>query len=101
MPVVDRYNRICVSLPRVTALTEKRKKLINDRLKQYSMVEIEEVFLLAEASDFLKGVKGGWKANFDWLLNENNFIKVLEGNYNNKSTSPPNEDKKKYGGTYL
>lgn len=85
-PVVERYNRICVSLPKVTAITDKRKKLINARLKQYSMVEIEEVFLLAEASDFLKGAKGNWKANFDWLMNESNFVKVLEGNYNNSIT---------------
>lgn len=90
-PVVERYNRICVSLPKVTALTDKRKKLINARLKQYSMVEIEEVFLLAEASDFLKGVNGKWNATFDWLMNENNFIKVLEGNYNNKITNTHKE----------
>lgn len=89
MPVVERYNRICVSLPKATALTDKRKKAINARLKQHSMVEIEEVFLLAESSDFLKGVNGGWKATFDWLMNENNFVKVLEGNYNNKITNSP------------
>lgn len=86
-PVVERYNRICVSLPKVTAITDKRKKIINARLKQYSMVEIEEVFMLAEASDFLKGTNGKWNANFDWLMNENNFVKVLEGNYNNKITN--------------
>lgn len=97
--VVERYNRICVSLPKITALTEKRKKLINARLKQYSMVEIEEVFLLAEASDFLKGVNGNWRATFDWLMNENNFIKVLEGNYKNKSDTKQKQTK--YGGTYL
>lgn len=91
MPVVERYNRICVSLPKVTALTDKRKKLINARLKQYSMVEIEEVFLLAEASDFLKGTNGKWNATFDWLMNENNFVKVLEGNYNNKITNTHKE----------
>lgn len=85
-PVVERYNRICVSLPKITTLTEKRKKAINARLKQYSMVEIEEVFLIAESSDFLKGTNGRWKATFDWLMNENNFVKVLEGNYNNKAT---------------
>jgi hypothetical protein len=88
-PVMERFNRICVSLPRVTALTDKRKKVINARLKQHSMVEIEEVFLLAESSDFLKGANGKWKATFDWLMNENNFVKVLEGNYKNKLTSTP------------
>lgn len=85
-PVVERYNRICVSLPKITTLTDKRKKAINARLKQYSIEQIEEVFLIAESSDFLKGTNGRWKATFDWLMNENNFVKVLEGNYNNKTT---------------
>lgn len=89
MPVVERYNRICVSLPKVTAITDKRKKAIKARLKQYSMVEIEEVFLLAERSDFLKGTNGKWNATFDWLMNENNFVKVLEGNYENKIANTP------------
>ena len=88
--VVERYNIICVSLPKVKAITDKRKKLIRARLKQYSMVEIEEVFLLAERSDFLKRNNGKWTgASFDWLMNENNFVKVLEGNYENKIANTP------------
>lgn len=91
--VVDLYNGICVSLPKISALTEKRKKTIKARLKQYSMEQIEKVFTLAEASDFLKGVNGKWNATFDWLMNENNFIKVLEGNYNNKIQFQPQQEK--------
>ena len=35
-----------------------------------------------EASDFLKGKNDRkWKAKFDWLINEANMNKVLEGNY--------------------
>ena len=26
----------------------------------------------------------GWSANFDWMMDENNFIKILEGNYADK-----------------
>lgn len=99
--VVELYHKICVSFPRVQKLTDGRKRLIRARLNQFSFEHIEKVFLLAEASDFLKGVSGKWRgANFDWLLNESNFVRVLEGNYNNKN-SPPPEETKKYGGTYL
>ena len=98
--VVDLFNRICTSFPKIQKITDGRKRLIRARLNQYSLEQIEEVFILAESSDFLKGTNGKWSATFDWLLNDNNFIKVLEGNYNNKS-SPPPEEKKKYGGTYL
>lgn len=85
-PVIERYNRICVSLPKVTAITDKRKRLIKARLKQYSMVEIEEVFLIAERNDFLAGRVKEWKASFDWLMNESNFVRVLEGSYVNSDT---------------
>jgi hypothetical protein len=84
-PIVEMYHRICISLPKLREVTDKRKTVIKARLKQYSMEQIEEVFILAEASDSLKGANGKWNANFDWLMNENNFVKVLEGNYNNKT----------------
>lgn len=97
--VVDAYHKICVSFPQVQKLTDGRKRLIRARLNQFSFEHIEKVFLLAEASDFLKGTNGKWSASFDWLLNESNFVKVLEGNYNNKPSTPT--ETKKYGGTYL
>lgn len=84
--VVERYNIICASLPKVKTITNERKRLIKARLKQYSMVEIEEVFLLTEANDFLSGRVKKWKASFDWLMNENNFVRVLEGSYVNSDT---------------
>ena len=42
------------------------------------------MFNNAESSNFLKGSnKRNWKANFDWLINDNNMAKVLEGRYRN------------------
>ena len=39
--------------------------------------------------DFLKGkIKSyEWKASFDWIINPNNFVKIIEGRYDNKSAS--------------
>ena len=83
--VVDMFNDICVSFPNVKALTDKRKKAIKARLNEYSFDDIEQAFVLAEESDFLKGANPrGWKANFDWMMDENNIAKVLEGNYKNR-----------------
>ena len=81
--IKDLYNETCVSFPRLTALSDKRKQTIKARLKSYSFEQIKEVFEKAEASDFLKGSKG-FKANFDWLMKDSNFAKVLDGNYDNK-----------------
>ena len=84
--IVDMYNDTCVSLPRVTSLSEKRKAAIRARLRTHSMADIQEAFKKAEASDFLKGSnKRNWSANFDWIMNDANMAKILDGNYDNKS----------------
>ena len=82
--VVDLYHSICKSFPSVRSLSDARKKAIKARLKTYAMDDFKTVFENAEASSFLKGVDGGWKASFDWLIKEANMLKVLEGNYADK-----------------
>ena len=91
--VADLYNRICVSLPKCQSLSDKRRKHIRARLKEYSMEQLEVAFSKAEASDFLTGKKNGFRASFDWMMKStDNLKKVLEGNYDNndKSTKPSN-----------
>lgn len=83
--IIDCYNDTCVSFPKVKALSDSRKKSIKARLNTYSVEDIKTVFEKAEASDFLKGGNGrDWQANFDWLMKDSNFAKVLDGNYDNK-----------------
>lgn len=97
--IVDLYHLYCTSLPSIRVVSDKRKKLMRARWNKYNHLDIyKELFKKAEASDFLSGraVKGesSWTCNFDWLLNENNMLKVLEGNYDNKKSgsTPPTED---------
>ena len=80
--IKDMFNSIAVDLPKVKALSEARKKAINARVKEHGIDLVREAFMTAQASDFLCG-RGGdkWKASFDWIMNPNNFIKVIEGNY--------------------
>ena len=82
--VVDLYHSICISYPRIRSLSDARKKTIKARLKSYSLDDFKTLFENAEASSFLKGTEGGWKASFDWLIKESNMLKVLEGNYTDK-----------------
>ena len=83
--IVNLYKLHCPSLSDIKKITEKRKKSIKALLKAYTIEEIKEGFEKAEASDFCKG-KGnqGWKADFDFLINQNNLAKVLEGKYDNR-----------------
>jgi hypothetical protein len=91
--IKDIYNEICVSFPRLTVLSEKRKREIKARLKTYSIEQIKEVFIKAEKSDFLKGQNArNWRANFDWLINDSNMAKVLDGNYDNRKLGDTDVD---------
>lgn len=92
--VVRLYNEICFQLPKVIKVTESRKKAIRARAKQHGLKTIGEVFQKAAASDFMRGAnKSNWTASFDWIFNATNFIKILEGNYDNKKTTTNNGSK--------
>lgn len=83
--IKDLYNDICISFPKITSLSDTRKKSIKARLNTYTVEQFEEMFKKAEASTFLKGGNNrNWTANFDWLMKDSNFAKVLDGNYDNK-----------------
>lgn len=86
--VCELYHSICVSFPSVRQLSDARKKNIQNLLKTYTLDDFRTVFQNAEKSSFLKG-SSGWKASFDWLLKEANFLKVLEGNYADKGRKEP------------
>ena len=85
LKIVNMYNNTCVSFPKITKLSDSRKKAIKARLNMYSYEDFQTLFSKAESSDFLKGNNSrNWQANFDWLIKDNNMAKVLDGNYDNK-----------------
>jgi hypothetical protein len=89
--IVELFNSICISYPKVKSLSENRKKAIKARLKTYGYDTIRQVFEKAEASDFMKGKNNrNWSANFDWILKDSNFVKILDGNYDNKPVQQKN-----------
>ena len=90
--VVDMYNEICISLPRVKTLSDARKKAIKARLNKYSLSDIQQAFINAEESDFLKGSNNrNWTADFDWLMKDANIAKVLDDNYKNRGGNPQHQ----------
>lgn len=88
---IDLYHRICVSLPKVIKVTDKRKKGILNIVKKYSYEDIKQVFINLENSDFCKGKNDrGWKADLDFILREDKFVATLEGKYSSKKRSTIN-----------
>jgi DNA replication protein DnaD len=86
--IVKTYHDNCPSLPKVRDITDNRKKTMKARWKKYRTIEAFKIsFIKAEQSEFLSGRSGKWTAcNFDWLINESNMVKVLEGQYDNKAS---------------
>lgn len=84
--IVNSFNSICKSYPKVNKLSEARKKTIKARFNNgYDYQDFINLFEMAEQSEFLKGENNrSWQANFDWLIKDANFAKVLDGNYSNK-----------------
>jgi len=77
-------------------ITDNRKRAINNLLKEYSAEEVLQAMEKVHTSSFLQGNnKTGWQISFDWFTNKSNFLKVLEGNYDDKANSSNSEKEKK------
>ena len=87
--LVDMYHEKCPSLPKIKALTAARKQNLKNLLSKYTPEQIIDVFQMAQASTLLRGEANGkgyedFIAGFDWIINENNFVKILEGKYDSR-----------------
>lgn len=96
--IVDLFNTVCVSLPKVKQLTDNRRKQIRNAYQQLNG-DFKDFFESVEQSDFLTGRSGNWNGcSFDWILKPSNLIKIIEGNYANKAQSQSFQSK--YCATY-
>lgn len=89
------FNQRRGSMPEVKIISDARKKRLKSILNTHSKEDLKKVILICEKLDFMQGRNyKGWVANFDWITNPANFIKILEGNYNNNtSTNGKSESK--------
>lgn len=97
--IADTFNDICKSFDRVERISDSRKEDIATACKKFGFEQIRTAFAKAENSKFLKGeeCKGAYKfkANFNWIIKEENLKKILGGNFDNepgrteKQSKPP------------
>ena len=60
-------------------------KLLCALVNDYGLDAVLATIARVRNSDFLCGQgENGWTANFDWLIKPDNFLKVMEGQYNGK-----------------
>lgn len=97
--IADTFNDICKSFDGVERISDSRKEDIDAACKKFGFEQIRTAFAKAENSKFLKGeeCKGAYKfkANFNWIIKEENLKKILGGNFDNepgrteKQSKPP------------
>jgi hypothetical protein len=63
-------------------MSKKRRETVAGRLRACGEDDFRRLFEKAARSAFLQGKnRSGWRATFDWLIEEDNMAKVLDGNY--------------------
>lgn len=87
--IQEKWNESCVKsgLPKCTKISEKRHNAIKAIWLEYGEQVYTALDKVAE-SDFLSGRDGKWKGcGFDWVFIKGNMLKILEGNYDNRTSS--------------
>lgn len=79
----------------IRTLSDARKKALRSIFKEFGGKEVvEEALDKIVRSQWCCGNNDkGWVASFDWIFKKANFIKILEGNYDNRTTNKQTTDK--------
>jgi hypothetical protein len=94
--IVAIYHEVLPSLPRVREWTESRQQMLRKRWREstdrQSLDWWREFFAYVGRSDFLMGRKparGGepFECDLEWLVRPRNFVKVIEGRYENRGVA--------------
>jgi hypothetical protein len=72
--------------PRLTKMSDKRRKGLAQRLKEHSRQQVEDAVRRLSASPFAQGQNDrGWTADADWLLLKPDTVtRILEGKYDGR-----------------
>jgi uncharacterized protein YdaU (DUF1376 family) len=94
--IVDLYNSRLPMLPRVTVVSDSRKRLVAarwrdvvsaDKLDRKRGLEFFDWFFVhVGKSKFLTGRSKDWKANFEFLFTASKFPRIVEGAYHQEQT---------------
>jgi hypothetical protein len=91
--VIEAYHELLSDHPHIKAWPKRRSQALNARIAERladgkAASEItywRGFFETVAASDFLSGKTTGFRPSLEWLLKPENFLKVIEGNYANRT----------------
>lgn len=73
-------------IPEVRTISGQRKTHTLARIREHGKETFAKMIRIAAVNDFLNGKNDrAWVANYDWLVNPSNFVKVIEGNYSSRN----------------
>lgn len=83
--VVDAWQSLGIQkLRKVPGSATNAGKMLRARIKEYGIGSVLEAVEIVRASDFLMGKATDFQITFDWFVKPNNFLKVVNGNYDNR-----------------
>lgn len=75
-----------LSLPKVQRMTETRRRRLVQRLRECGGLDGWAAALAKiRGSPLCRGEVGKWRADFDFVLQESSFVKLMEGKYDDRS----------------
>ena len=81
-------NRFNGKLPAIRTMNDARKKAVKARAAEYGKKSVFDVLEKVANSSFLLGHNDrDWICDFNWIFKPSNFVKILEGSYDNKSAN--------------
>lgn len=92
--IIDEWNRLDGNIPKLQSLNPgtDRYKYLKARISEYGLDDVLKAIKTIDNSRFLKGYVGTWNATFDWFVKPSNFVKVLEGTYDDKTKQEPEKE---------
>lgn len=88
--IMEAWNSLGLQQLREIKGDTKRGGMLRARVNEYGVDAVLEAIENIRKSAFLRGQNGkGWQITFEWFVAPNNFIKVLEGNYDDTKAPAP------------
>lgn len=92
--IMNEWNKLDGNIPKIQSLNPgtDRYKMLKARISEYSLDDVLKAIKTIDNSRFLKGYISTWNATFDWFVKPSNFVKVLEGTYDDKTKQEPEKE---------
>lgn len=95
--IISTWNSLDKNIPRIQTLNAntQRYNMLKARINEHGLDTVIKAMKSIDQSKFLKGYVSDFRITIDWFIKPNNFIKVLEGNYNDKKQNSRLKDEYK------